>query len=796
MADIAASILTTAKFVDELDLHPVATFSGKLETIGDRDWISLDILPAGLTLYFYLHSQTTGFASGDAFLTIFDAAGVAVPGAFDDDSGSGFNSFLAFTPATSGNYYLEARQVGGNPGSYTALITLAAPATITALNIGDDVFTVTLAAPHAFGEQGNDQLTGDSAGNILSGGLGDDILLGLGNNDFLYGDAGDDAISGGAGTDDMFGGAGNDRMLGEDDQDRLTGGAGDDLIDGGAGDDIVRAGAGDDIVTLGSGNDTYTLELDGGADLITDFRQRFFTATLNAANEVPANGSPATGNGTVTMNAARTSLDLTLNVSLLTGAQTGAHIHNAAVGVNGPVIINLTPPAASGFNHSQTAAITTTQSAQMIAGNTYFNVHTVANPGGEIRGQITAVAGDTGADKFDVGQAGIRTFATWQLVTADVSGNATTTIFKNGVATSVTFQGVAEAVFTAADFLFNTTTFGTTFTGTANVDDVFGAGGSDILNGLGGDDRLFGEEGTDTLDGGTGADTMYGGAGNDTYTCDIAGDQALETIAGAAGGIDTVLSATTRTLGFNVENLTLTGDALNGVGNTLANTLTGNYLGNFLFSGNDLLADTMIGNGGNDAYYVNSALDIIVEVAGDNLDRVRTSVSYNLTAGAQVEILETQNVAGATVIHLFGNEFGQTVAGNAANNSIDGRLGNDILTGNAGLDVFLFSTALNATTNLDKITDFNVADDSIGLDINIAGFAGIPVVSGHIDAASFKANATGVATDTSDRIIYNTTNGFISYDSDGNGLAAAVRFAQLTNAVKPVLTELDFLVIG
>ena len=74
-------------------------------------------------------------------------------------------------------------------------------------------------------------------------------------------------------------------------------------------------------------------------------------------------------------------------------------------------------------------------------------------------------------------------------------------------------------------------------------------------------------------------------------------------------------------------------------------------------------------------------------------------------------------VAGS--IDLTGNASGNVVRGNNGNNVINGGDGNDELTGRGGEDSFLFDTALERGVNIDVVTDFDVADDTILLDDDI-----------------------------------------------------------------------------
>ena len=107
--------------------------------------------------------------------------------------------------------------------------------------------------------------------------------------------------------------------------------------------------------------------------------------TLSGAEEVPPVTTTAKGSGTITVG-----MDGAVSGSVTTTGVTGtaAHIHEAAAGKNGPVIVPLTKSGDNGWNVAAGAKLTEAQMASLKAGNLYVNVHSAANPGGEIRGQL------------------------------------------------------------------------------------------------------------------------------------------------------------------------------------------------------------------------------------------------------------------------------------------------------------------------------------------------------------------------------------------------------------------------
>jgi hypothetical protein len=112
-----------------------------------------------------------------------------------------------------------------------------------------------------------------------------------------------------------------------------------------------------------------------------------FHAMMSGSAEVPPANTKGTGEAMATLDTGTKVLTYTVNYNGLTGAATMGHIHGpAAAGANAGVAI----PFKSVANPiTGTATLTDAQMADLLAGRMYANVHTGANPGGEIRGQLT-----------------------------------------------------------------------------------------------------------------------------------------------------------------------------------------------------------------------------------------------------------------------------------------------------------------------------------------------------------------------------------------------------------------------
>ncbi|WP_157961424.1 calcium-binding protein [Microvirga flavescens] len=374
---------------------------------------------------------------------------------------------------------------------------------------------------------------------------------------------------------------------------------------------------------------------------------------------------------------------------------------------------------------------------------------------------------------------------------------------------------------------------GRVFLGDAN--DIYdGRGGTltgDLYLGRG-DDVAYGGDGSETVFVGLGEDFFDGGAGIDTLllSYDWAGINDKHAVDLRITDKQVVGAGSQMTL-RNVENL-VGGDADDRfIGNDAANTLIGNGGNDTLdgYDGDDLLSggagnDLLVGGAGSDtAVFTGKFSDYTITVvagAGIKITDNRTSgdgadylggVEFALfsdriytlppvppvgpvTPSKPAETPATPTTTDTPPVKTMaknltfkGGKKADTFVGGKGHDLLNGGLGNDRLTGDEGQDTFVFNSKLGSK-NVDRITDFTHADDSIKLSKAIFS----KLQKGILSKDAFWVGAK--AHDKSDRIIFDDKTGALYYDADGTGKKyGAIKFAQLE--AKTLLEANDFFIV-
>lgn len=412
---------------------------------------------------------------------------------------------------------------------------------------------------------------------------------------------------------------------------KLTGLTGDGLANtliwSGTGSVIIDAGAGNDILTGGGSNDHLnggsgndTLNGGAGADRMTGGDGSDLYYVDNSGDIISETNATASTGGTDSVYSSLATYTLGANLESLTLTGTGA--------ING---------TGNSLNNTLT-------------GNSADNT----------------LNGAAGNDTL-IGGLGNDTYVTDGGDTISETSTLSTEI--DTVQSSVTYTLGAN--------LENLALMGTgAINGTGNSLD-------NTLTGNSAANTLNGAAGNDTLNGGTGIDTLIGGLGNDTYYVDHASDVVSET--SSSGGIDTVIASVSRALGIYQEKLTLSGTAaINGTGNSLANTLTGNGAANVLDGGigNDILSggagkDVLTGGTGNDIFDFNALNET-------GLTSTTWDVINDLMRGSDKIDLSTLDANTATTANdAFQAIIGSTTAFTAAGQL---KVASGVLYGNTDTD--------------------------------------------------------------------------------------------------------------
>jgi Ca2+-binding RTX toxin-like protein len=652
---------------------------------------------------------------------------------------------------------------------------------------GNDTLTGGALNDTLNGLGGNDSLTGGADLDILDGGAGNDILDGGTMNDILKGGAGNDIFVDSFGEDTMTGGTGNDvynvddlddqvielagggtdvistkvnnlslssydhvevltlggvgnlSASGSDRSDVLGGNAGSNTLTGGVGNDTLNGGGGGDVLKGGAGNDTYAVN--PGDQLFEEIGKGKDTAVAFATYALAAGQEIET---------------LTLQIGFGAIDGTGNEFANT---INGNESDNVLKggEAADTLNGG--------------AGNDQLNGQVgndvmVGGKGDDLyfvdsaKDKLTEAAGQ-GTDTVSSSLAAFTLGATFEhldlgLLGVNGSGNTLSNkISANDLENTLDGAGGNDTLIAGQ-----------------GDDTLLGGAGNDELDGGLGDDSLVGGAGNDTLNGSVGVDTMVGGAGNDRYVMNSVDDVVTEA---AGGGFDLVqTTADGFSLANNVENLTLLGSSdINGGGNSLSNYITGNGGENKLFGsdGNDTLdgalgVDSLFGSNGNDTFFVNDTAEIVGgELVGQGKDTVFASVTYQLAADEEIEVL---TLTGTGDFGATGNKYANTISGNSGDNGIVAQGGNDTLNGGDGddnLDGGAGDDVMNGGKGDDVFFVDSAKDKAIeaaGQGYDIVYVNGIYTLGANIEEGRLLGSGS--------KIVGNTTGNYLDGNSSANTL--------------------------
>jgi Ca2+-binding RTX toxin-like protein len=490
-------------------------------------------------------------------------------------------------------------------------------------------------------------LVSGSGGDLITGGIGSDAIDGRAGNDTVYGSAGIDYLKGGAGTADVlsytgnstytptglvidlvagkattslandtdtfsgfeayYGSVGSDTLIGDALANELYGGDGDDVIKGGAGGDKLSGGNGlNDTLSYEGSTLTVAVNLATGSALGGDAAGDSFSGFENLTG----------GSGSDVL------LGDSKNNTFSGGAGTDAMWGGAGDDIY--IVDQMFDSAIE--NPGEGIDLVRSSISEGLAPNVenleLTGVSNIIGIGNELDNILT---GNAGSNTLD-GRGGA------DIMTGKLGNDVYFVNDAGDVVTEAANEGI-DTVRSSIDAALS-----------ANVEKLYLEFGAADGTGNGLSNFIYGNASANKLDGGAGADRLYGGEGGDTYTVDSVGDLVFETVAGAAGGADTVNASASHMLSANVENLNLTGAAnISGTGNGEANTIVGNSGNNFINGG--LANDTLTGGLGRDTFVFTTAFgasnaDTVTDftVADDTMrldDAVFSALSLGyLSAGA------------------------------------------------------------------------------------------------------------------------------------------------------------------
>ena len=494
--------------------------------------------------------------------------------------------------------------------------------------------------------------------------------------------------------------------VGQASDDAMGGSAAADILDGAGGDDILIGFGGDDFLIGGDGRDGVVYLEDGGA------------------SGVAVDLSAGTGRDTHGDN------DTLVSIEDITGAHLadliiGNSAANQLVGKSGDDVLEAVGGGDALFGNSG--------DDRLIAGS-----------GGD-----TLLGGSGAADVVDYLQAA-----------AGGIFDLTSGSGQVGVLALDTLTGIEDVIGTG---------FSDTVIGNDEANFIIAKSGDDTLFGEAGDDEIHGNSGDDVISGGLGNDLLVGGSGIDTLDFGARAGIALTFLSGVTVDLNRDspadgLGSTDTFRGF--EDLAGTPGRDVFLGDDVANVLTGGDGNDVLVGrgGDDELiggagvdrlngdagADIMRGGAGNDIYLVADVSDVVIENAGEGIDRINTLVDYTnpdnveslVGKFARVGLTLTGSDARETIVGANKINSGDDISGNGGDDRLVGLVGNDAIDGGAGADALFGNSG-------DDVLNGGAGDDNIigsfGLDRMIGG-VGRDVLRGGANADTF-VHGTGDGSD-------------------------------------------------
>lgn len=684
------------------------------------------------------------------------------------------------------------------------------------------------AAQNLTGDSGINTLTGNSGANVLDGAGGADTLIGGSGNDTykVYGESETITELANGGTDTVIStdsftlganlenltlaGTSDINATGNTLANILIGNAYNNILDGKEGIDTLVGGLGDDTyrVNLSLVKNVYKLEdaireLNGQGNDTVVLRNDNNYAPLSAFNLVLAlylENLDVSGTGTLKVNLTGNAGNNTLTgndaANILDG---GAGIDTLIGGAGDDLyVFDNTGDTATEFSGEGNDTIriayrnaSVTPVTILMADPAYDHIENIMISG-------TGIFNVTGNDLNNhlVGNASANTLI-GGLGNDILNGGLGNDILDGGDGDDVYFVNTLGDIIIdsdGTDIVFVDITSGT-YVVPASVEWAQLLGTKSInLTGNDSNNYLIGNAGANIINGGLGEDLMEGGKGNDTYYVDHAGDIVSETY---SEGTDTIISSmdfSLTTRGFNVENLTLTGNAVAGVGNALNNIIIGNNNNNILDGKGGL--DTLKGGLGNDLYLVDfiksgslyKMAATVTELAGQGEDTIRLrdnaslvmTAAVTLTVGANIEnfdILET----GSLKINVTGNALNNFLVGNDGNNILNGGAGHDKLWGYRGADTLIGGTGNDRFYYVDGSSESSlgqmdiIKDFSIGDKITFEGASGLSYYGefgSGFASVSIAVNVIENYGGIDDGAVYFRvgSNGYLYIKGDGDGL--------------------------